>query len=118
MNDVAAGVVDRRTGTTAVVGEEVTVTKRIDAPIDYRCSEPGNGVPSTGKRSGVERASWAGEAHRYAIFDVDPGDTTITYKFFQIPTVANGQTISLPTTPFDTQIFGRRVPVGRVYHRR
>lgn len=75
----------------------------------------------------VEDALWSadrdpGDAHGYAIFDVDPGEhpgeTTITYKFFQIPTVANGQTISLPTTPYDAQIFGRKVPVVHSGHRR
>jgi 3',5'-cyclic AMP phosphodiesterase CpdA len=73
----------------------------------------------------VEDAPWSagrdpGDAHGYAIFDVDPGrgwgETTITMKWFAIPTVANGQTIPLPTTPLETHIFGRKVPVVRSGH--
>ncbi|HEY2287426.1 MAG TPA: metallophosphoesterase family protein [Streptosporangiaceae bacterium] len=73
----------------------------------------------------VEDAPWsaatnAGDAYGYAIFDVDPGerpgDTTITMQYFAIPAVTNeagtahdGTTV-LPTTPFETFVFGRRVP--------
>jgi Purple acid Phosphatase, N-terminal domain/Calcineurin-like phosphoesterase len=73
----------------------------------------------------IEDAPWsaatnAGDAYGYAIFDVDPGDrpgdTTITMQYFAIPAVTNeagsahdGTTV-LPTTPFETFVFGRRVP--------
>ena len=73
----------------------------------------------------VEDAAWsaatnAGDAYGYAIFDVDPGerrgDTTITMQYFAIPAVTNeagpahdGTTV-LPTKPFETVVFGRKVP--------
>ncbi len=59
----------------------------------------------------------AGDAYGYAIFDVDPGhrpgDTTITMQYFAIPAVsdeagsAHDGTTTLPTTPFETFVFGR-----------
>ena len=70
----------------------------------------------------IEDAPWsaatnAGDAYGYAIFDVDPGhhrgDTTITMKYFAIPAVSNEAgsahdgTTTLPTTPFETLVFGR-----------
>ena len=70
----------------------------------------------------IEDAPWsaainAGDAYGYAIFDVDPGDrrgeTTITMKYFAIPAVSNEATpahdgtTTLPTTPFETFVFGR-----------
>jgi hypothetical protein len=73
----------------------------------------------------VEDAPWSaarnpGDAYGYAIFDVDPGerpgDTTITMKYFAVPAVSNEAgpahdgTTTLPTTPFETFVFGRRVP--------
>ena len=76
----------------------------------------------------IEDAPWpvaanAGDAYGYAIFDVDPGDrpgdTTITMKYFAIPAVSNEAgtahdgTTSLPTAPFETFVFGRRVHSGQ-----
>ena len=70
----------------------------------------------------VEDAPWsaatnASDAYGYAIFDVDPGerrgDTTITMQFFQVPGASSGGTVQLPTTPFETHIFGRKVPLGK-----
>ncbi len=70
----------------------------------------------------IEDAPWSaatnvGDAYGYAIFDVDPGhrpgDTTITMKYFAIPAVSNEAgsahdgTTTLPTTPFETFVFGR-----------
>jgi Calcineurin-like phosphoesterase len=70
----------------------------------------------------VEDAPWSaatnsGDAYGYAIFDVDPGrrpgDTTITFKFFAIPAVSDETgplhtgTTTLPTTPYETFVFGR-----------
>jgi hypothetical protein len=96
--------------------------------------DPANGLPQAlvwvtlNGRDAAEDALWSagrdpGDAHGYAIFDVDPGPgpgkTTITMKYFQIPTVADGGTTILPTTPFETHIFGRDVPVvpsGRPGH--
>jgi alkaline phosphatase D len=72
----------------------------------------------------VEDAPWSaatnvGDAYGYAIFDVDPGDwrgaTTITFKYFAVPAVSDetgplhtGST-TLPTTPFETFVFGRGI---------
>jgi alkaline phosphatase D len=70
----------------------------------------------------VEDAPWsaatnAGDAYGYAIFDVDPGErpgeTTITMQYFAIPAVSNEAgsahdgTTTLPTTPYETFVFGR-----------
>jgi alkaline phosphatase D len=72
----------------------------------------------------IEDAPWsaainAGDAYGYAIFDVDPGhrpgDTTITMQYFAIPAVSNESgsardgTTTLPTTPFETFVFGRGI---------
>jgi 3',5'-cyclic AMP phosphodiesterase CpdA len=72
----------------------------------------------------VEDAPWSaaintGDAYGYGIFDVNPGqrrgETTITFKYFAIPAVSgettplhNGTT-TLPTTPFETFVFGRGI---------
>ena len=75
----------------------------------------------------IEDAPWsaatnAGDAYGYAVFDVDPGvrpgETTITMKYFAIPAVSNEAgsahdgTTTLPTTPFETFVFGRGVARG------
>ena len=72
----------------------------------------------------IEDAPWsaainASDPYGYAIFDVDPGvrpgDTTITMKYFAIPAVSNEAgtahdgTTTLPTTPFETFVFGRGI---------
>jgi hypothetical protein len=72
----------------------------------------------------IEDAPWSaarnvGDAYGYAIFDVDPGSgpghTTITMQYFQVPAVTNEAgpahdgTTTLPTTPFETLVFGRQV---------
>ncbi len=47
-----------------------------------------------------------------------PGDTTITMKYFAIPAVSNEAgsahdgTTTLPTTPFETFVFGRGIARG------
>jgi hypothetical protein len=69
-------------------------------------------------RNAVEDATWSAardttDAHGYAYFDVDPGDrpgeTTITFQWFQVPTVPSGGSITLPTTPFEKLVFGRNL---------
>jgi hypothetical protein len=69
-------------------------------------------------RNAVEDATWsaardATDAHGYAYFDVDPGerpgDTTITFQWFQVPTVPSGGSITLPTTPYEKIVFGRNL---------
>ena len=72
----------------------------------------------------VEDAPWsaatnAGDAYGYAIFDVDPGqrpgETTITFQYFAIPAVSDETgplhtgTTTLPTTPYETFVFGRGI---------
>jgi Purple acid Phosphatase, N-terminal domain/Calcineurin-like phosphoesterase len=73
----------------------------------------------------IEDAPWSAarnpsDAYGYAIFDVDPGrfpgETTITMQYFAVPAVSNESgtahdgTTTLPTTPFETFVFGRSVP--------
>jgi purple acid phosphatase-like protein/calcineurin-like phosphoesterase family protein len=72
----------------------------------------------------VEDAPWSAainptDAYGYSIFDVDPGarpgETTITFQYFAIPAVTNEAgsahdgTTTLPTTPTEKFVFGRRV---------
>ena len=80
----------------------------------------------------VEDAVWSArtipdDAYGYAIFDVDPGqqpgETTITMQYFAIPAVSNEAgsahdgTTTLPTTPFETFVFGRGIS-GRQHPKR
>ena len=69
-------------------------------------------------RNAVEDAPWSAardttDAHGYAYFDVDPGErpgeTTITFQWFQVPTVPSGGSIALPTTPYEKLVFGRNL---------
>jgi alkaline phosphatase D len=77
-----------------------------------------NGADST------EDAPWSAainptDAYGYSIFDVDPGsgpgETTITFQYFAIPAVSNEAgtahdgTTTLPTTPTEKFVFGRKV---------
>ncbi|HET6500026.1 MAG TPA: metallophosphoesterase family protein [Amycolatopsis sp.] len=72
--------------------------------------------PEYGGNQAWEDAPWSaqvdsGDAHGYAIFDVDPGrrpgETTITVQWFQLPTVAPGATPVMPTTPYSKVTYGR-----------
>ncbi len=73
-----------------------------------------------GGRDATEDATWSAardtsDAHGYAYFDVDPGSepgqTTITFQWFQLPTVgADG--VTLPTTPYEKFVFGRNILAG------
>jgi hypothetical protein len=69
-------------------------------------------------RDAVEDATWSAardttDAHGYAYFDVDPGfgpgETTITFQWFQVPTVPSGGSITLPTTPYEKFVFARNL---------
>jgi Purple acid Phosphatase, N-terminal domain/Calcineurin-like phosphoesterase len=69
-----------------------------------------------GKKAAQEDAPWSaqvdsGDAHGYAIFDVDagskPGETTITVQWFQMQAVAPGATPVMPTTPYSKATYGR-----------
>ena len=72
----------------------------------------------------MEDAPWSAainptDAYGYSIFDVDPGagpgETTITFQYFAIPAVSNEAgtahdgTTTLPTTPTEKFVFGRKV---------
>ena len=72
----------------------------------------------------IEDAPWSAainptDAYGYSIFDVDPGSgpgqTTITFQYFAIPAVSNEAgtahdgTTTLPTTPTEKFVFGRKV---------
>ncbi len=58
-------------------------------------------------------ASATNDAHGYAHFDVDPGErpgeTTVTFQWFQVPTVPSGGSVALPTTPYEKFVFGRNL---------
>jgi hypothetical protein len=86
--------------------------------------DPRTGLPQAGVwvtldgRNAVEDATWsaardATDAHGYAYFDVDPGhgpgETTITYQWFQVPSVPDGGSITLPTAPYEKFVFGRNL---------
>lgn len=69
-------------------------------------------------RNAVEDAPWSAardttDAHGYAYFDVDPGErpgeTTLTFQWFQVPTVPSGGSITLPATPYEKLVFGRHL---------
>jgi hypothetical protein len=64
----------------------------------------------------IEDAPWLGfydtaDAYGYAVFDVDPGDgpgqTSITFQWFQMPAEVNGTTVLPPTTPLEKFVFTR-----------
>ncbi|MCL2582796.1 MAG: fibronectin type III domain-containing protein [Streptosporangiales bacterium] len=66
-------------------------------------------------RDAVEDATWSaqvdsGDAHGYAIFDVDPGagpgETTVRVQWFQLPTVAEGGAAA-PATLYSSEVYGR-----------
>ncbi len=69
-------------------------------------------------RNAVEDSPWSAardttDAHGYAYFDVDPGggpgETTLTFQWFQVPTVPPGGSITLPTSPYEKFVFGRNL---------
>jgi len=69
-----------------------------------------------GYEAAAEDALWSaqidsGDAHGYAIFDVDPGgrpgETTITVQWFQLATVNPGETPVMPTIPYSKFTYGR-----------
>jgi alkaline phosphatase D len=85
-------------------------------------TDPANGVRlapvycAPGYKSAQEDAPWSaqidsGDAHGYAIFDVDPGDkrgdTTITVQWFQLANVSPGETPVMPTTAYSKVTYGR-----------
>ena len=72
----------------------------------------------------AEDAPWSAainptDAYGYSIFDVDPGsgpgETAITFQYFAVPAVSNEAgtahdgTTTLPTTPTEKLVFGRKV---------
>jgi hypothetical protein len=86
--------------------------------------DPSTGLPQAGVwvtldgKNAVEDALWSAardttDAHGYAYFDVDPGErpgeTTLTYQWFQVPSVPPGGSITLPTTPYEKFVFGRNL---------
>ena len=86
--------------------------------------DPSTGLPRANVwvtldgRNAVEDAPWSAardttDAHGYAYFDVDPGErpgeTTLTFQWFQVPTVPSGGSITLPTTPYEKFVVGRNL---------
>jgi hypothetical protein len=71
------------------------------------------------KQCATEDAPWSAvydtsDNYGYAVFDVDPGDgpgqTTLTYQWYQVPTVPNGGTVTVSDTPLEEFVFTRAVP--------
>ena len=92
--------------------------------VEPRADRSSEGGVGEFESSSVEDAPWSAainetDAYGYSIFDVDPGDrpghTTITFQYFAIPAVSNEAgtahdgTTTLPSTPTETFVFGRRV---------
>jgi hypothetical protein len=113
-------------GPTNVYGTDATTGLPEAKVITERNAITGSEVTGFTRNSADSRedAPWsaatnAGDAYGYAIFDVDPGDrpgdTTITFTYFAIPAVSDETgplhtgTTTLPTTPFETFVFGRGI---------
>jgi hypothetical protein len=95
-------------GAASTIGEtEDATTGLVQA---YPFVDPVNNVQA------VEDAPWLGfydtvDAYGYAVFDVDPGDgpgqTSITFQWFQMPAeVVNGSAVP-PTAPLEKMVFTR-----------
>lgn len=94
-------------GAASTIGETVDpATGMVEA---HPFVDPVNNVQA------VEDAPWLGfydtaDAYGYAVFDVDPGDgpgqTSITFQWFQMPELSGG-TLTPPTTPLEKFVFTR-----------
>ncbi|HEY2478083.1 MAG TPA: hypothetical protein VGI17_05075 [Solirubrobacterales bacterium] len=71
---------------------------------------------ASGSMKAREDATWLAlydtdDAYGYAVFDVDPGDgpgeTSITFQWFQMPSGVDGVTVLPPTTPLEKFVFTR-----------
>jgi hypothetical protein len=95
-------------GAASTIGETVDATTGLVQAHPF--VDPVNNVQA------VEDAPWLGfydtaDAYGYAVFDVDPGDgpgqTSITFQWFQMPAEVNGTTVLPPTTPLEKFVFTR-----------
>jgi hypothetical protein len=95
-------------GAASTIGETVDATTGVVQAHPF--VDPVNNVQA------VEDAPWLGfydtaDAYGYAVFDVDPGDgpgqTSITFQWFQMPAEVNGTTVLPPTTPLEKFVFTR-----------
>ncbi|HEY2054738.1 MAG TPA: fibronectin type III domain-containing protein [Solirubrobacterales bacterium] len=102
-------------GAASTIGETIDATTGLVQAHPF--VDPVNNVQA------VEDAPWLGfydtvDAYGYAVFDVDPGDgpgqTSITFQWFQMPTDVNGTTVLPPTTPLEkfvlTRMSGQMAP--------
>jgi hypothetical protein len=95
-------------GAASTIGETVDATTGLVQAHPF--VDPVNNVQA------IEDAPWLGfydtaDAYGYAVFDVDPGDgpgqTSITFQWFQMPAEVNGTTVLPPTTPLERFVFTR-----------
>ena len=94
-------------GAASTIGETVDATTGLVQAHPF--VDPVNNVQA------VEDAPWLGfydtaDAYGYAVFDVDPGDgpgeTSITFQWFQMPEAGGGPVVQ-PTTPLEKFVFTR-----------
>ncbi len=95
-------------------GAASTIGETIDSSTGLVQAHPF--VDPVNNTQAVEDAPWLGfydtaDAYGYAVFDVDPGDgpgqTSITFQWFQMPAEVNGTTVLPPTTPLEKFVFTR-----------
>lgn len=95
-------------------GAASTIGETVDAATGLVQAHPF--VDPVNNVQAVEDAPWLGfydvaDAYGYAVFDVDPGDgpgqTSITFQWFQMPAEVNGTTVLPPTTPLEKFVFTR-----------
>jgi Purple acid Phosphatase, N-terminal domain/Calcineurin-like phosphoesterase len=95
-------------GAASTIGETTDATTGVVQAHPF--VDPVNNVQA------LEDAPWLGfydtaDAYGYAVFDVDPGDgpgqTSITFQWFQMPAEVNGTSVLPPTTPLEKFVFTR-----------
>jgi hypothetical protein len=95
-------------------GAASTIGETVDAATGLVQAHPF--VDPVNNVQAVEDAPWLGfydtaDAYGYAVFDVDPGDgpgqTSITFQWFQMPEVNGSTPVVQPTTPLEKFVFTR-----------
>jgi hypothetical protein len=95
-------------------GASSTIGETVDSATGLVQAHPFADFTSNGQA--VEDAPWLGfydtaDAYGYAVFDVDPGDgpgqTSIAFQWFSMPSDVNGTTVPPPTSPLEKFVFAR-----------
>ncbi len=119
--DTAGGTVYLQLGGAGAAGGPIPATDPANGLREAVLWAANTGVAA--KQCATEDATWSAnydssDNYGYAVFDVNPGtgpgETTLTYRWYQVPTVANGSTTVLPTTPYEQFVFRRVMPAGQV----